>query len=59
MLWRHVPHARIEDYLRLGWMVEIPVRWTRHDVHSVPMRWRCDCRPVEPSPMSSALQNGD
>jgi hypothetical protein len=47
MMWRHVVHARIEDYLRLGWVVVIPGRWTHHDNWSVPMRWLCECRPVE------------
>lgn len=47
-MWRHVPHALVPDYERLGWKVEPPVRWTRHDLYSVPMRWMCQCRVVEP-----------
>lgn len=48
MMWRHVVHALVEDYERLGWRVEPPVRFTHHDLHSVPMRWLCQCPPVEP-----------
>jgi hypothetical protein len=41
---RYVDHHRVEDYLRLGWMVLAPLgAW------SVLMGWRCQCRLVEPT----------
>jgi hypothetical protein len=58
-MWRHIPHALVEDCLRLGWKVEVPARWTRHDEHSVPMRWICPCRPVLPVALTSTLRTGD
>jgi hypothetical protein len=42
-LVRYVIHERVEDYLRLGWMVLAPLgEW------SILMGWPCQCKPAEP-----------
>lgn len=45
---RWVLHRRVEDYLRLGWLVNIPDRFCSHDHYSVLMSWVCACEPKEP-----------
>jgi hypothetical protein len=41
-LVRYVVHARVEDYLRLGWMFLAPLgEW------SVLTGWQCECEPLE------------
>lgn len=49
-LHRWVLHARVEEYLRLGWLVNIPDpdHYCSHDTYSVLMSWVCECPPREP-----------
>jgi hypothetical protein len=48
---RWIPFHRIEDYLRLGWMILPSFDGVRmHGEYCVHGKWLCDCPPVEPLP---------
>ena len=44
---RYVPHACVEDYLRLGWMFVASLGPT-HGEWSILMGWPCQCEVAEP-----------
>lgn len=50
-LLRYVVHARIADYLALGWMVVADLG-PMHGAYSVLMAWPCDCAAPEPQSWS-------
>jgi hypothetical protein len=45
---RYVPHARAEDYCRVGWCISDAFEGTPHAPYSVFCVWLCECKPVEP-----------
>lgn len=47
---RYVEHHRIEDYLRLGWLVSLgsSARHPVMDCRGVLLSWICPCELVEP-----------
>jgi Bacterial dnaA protein helix-turn-helix len=49
MIFRYVVHARVDDYLKLGWLATPALEGTYHGYWSVLMRWICpSCPPIEP-----------
>ena len=40
---KFVSFARIDDHLRLGWMVSIPNGLMHHHHYGIEMKWICDC----------------
>jgi len=46
---KYVRHSRVEDHLRLGWMVLAELGPT-HGEWSILMGFCCDCKLVEPLP---------
>lgn len=49
MIFRFVPYALIDAYLKLGWTGGQPAPGS-HGVWSVVMKWLCDCEAKEPYP---------
>lgn len=41
---KFVAYDRIEDHLRLGWMVAIPNGPTHHEHYGIVLQWMCDCQ---------------
>lgn len=40
---KFVPHRKIEDHFKQGWVILIP-RWaTHHDYYGCEMAWICEC----------------
>lgn len=46
--FHYVAYARVEDFLRCGWVVMIPNGPTYHNYYGVPMEWLCDCKMARP-----------
>jgi hypothetical protein len=40
--------SKIEDFLRLGWMVSIPNAPMHHHHYGVELKWICSCQIVTP-----------
>jgi hypothetical protein len=46
---RWVPHHRLPDYMRLGWLALPSLEGTSHGLYSCHCVWLCGCRYVEPA----------
>ena len=40
---KFVSHERIEDHLRLGWVISFPNAAMHHHLYSAELMWLCDC----------------
>ncbi len=49
MKWfRFVIFERIDDYLRLGWVISVADLHAPHGNYAMLMMWPCQCKLVEP-----------
>lgn len=48
MIFRYVPHARVPDYERLGWINTDALAGCHHGEHAELLKWPDDGEPVEP-----------
>ncbi len=46
--YRYVPHDRMDDYFRLGWMLAPCRPYPHMDEYRIIMMWMCDCGLKEP-----------
>lgn len=46
--FHYVTYARVEDWLRCGWMVVIPNASMHHHHYGVMVEWRCNCKMPRP-----------
>jgi hypothetical protein len=55
MTWhRLVSFSKIDDYLRLGWILRDSLRGTPHGDWAVHLEWICDC----PMPLPASERHG-
>lgn len=47
--FHYVPHHRVLDFARLGWLPHWELLDTRHGEYAITMEWLCDCPLATPT----------
>lgn len=56
MIFRYVPHARVQDYQSLGWVIVGSRENNPHSFWAIPMRWIGEGDPQEPRKQEARAQ---